>query len=112
MSRQLWAVAVNRRKVAVVAAPHHDGARRIVLALVEHGDLPGDGLSVELSRCEMDEASETVSLATSLGCADRFLACLGDGMFLTWIGGLGGGPVQPDRRFMPREVGVPDGCAH
>ncbi len=88
MNRTLWTVFTDRNPVAVVAADQCEDAWRIVAALADHDDLPGDRISTDIRRCPRRQQARTVSLAKSLGCADTFLACLGGGAFLTSIGGF------------------------
>ncbi len=88
MNRTLWTVYSDRKPVAVVAADRSEDAWRIVEALADHDDLPGDRTRTDIIRCLPGQEARTVSLANSLGCADTFLACLGGGAFLTSIGGL------------------------
>lgn len=88
MTLSLWSVRTGHRPLAVVAARHPDGARSIVAALVDYGDLPRSAMSAYLEPCPAGQARRTLSQARSLGLGDRFLACLSSGMFLTAIGGL------------------------
>ncbi|HIJ62277.1 MAG TPA: hypothetical protein HPQ04_06240 [Rhodospirillaceae bacterium] len=84
--RSLWSVLVDDIPRAVVAASHLHEARLIVAALVDHEDLPPTGLL--LVKCPSSLAARIRRRARALGVSERFLACFGEKMFLTWIGAL------------------------
>ncbi len=86
--KTLWTVLVDHQPVAVVAAHRSEEAWRIVAALDDQGDLPRRRNEIEIARCPPRQTTKTVNLARTLGCADTFLACLGDSMFMIAIGGL------------------------
>jgi hypothetical protein len=84
----LWTVLADRQPVAVVAAERSEQAWRIVAALDDFGDLPKTRGETELVSCSPEAEAWTLNLARTLGCAATFLACIGEGMFFTCIGGL------------------------
>lgn len=88
MNRKLWTVLADRQPVAVVAAERPDEAWRIVAALDDHDDLPKMRRETDIALCSARVASRILKLAGSLGCAATFLACVKDGMFMTYVGGL------------------------
>ena len=88
MSRTLWAVLSDHQPVAVVAAEAPENAWRIVVALAEHCDLPGQSPRPQVVPCPPSQRRETLTRARALGCGESFLACVRGGMFLTHIDGL------------------------
>ncbi len=97
MTKNLWTVLADLKPVAVVAADRNEEAWRIVTALADHGDLPGDRRNTDIVPCLPALAAKTLSAANRLGCADTFLACVREMMFLTAIGGMVPEPTIAER---------------
>lgn len=88
MQRDLWTVLVDRRPIAVIAAASRSDAWHVVAALADHDDLPPDRHWTALAPCPPDQAAVILEQATALNIADRFIAYLKGGAFLTFLGGL------------------------
>jgi len=81
-------VLADNVPVAVVAASRKGDAWKIVAALADHDDLPPRRVDTVLRLCLPEQATLLHRRADALGIAGRFLACLRNGLFLTYIGGL------------------------
>lgn len=103
--RGLWSVLVDNLPRAVVAASHLSEARRIVAALIDHEHLPATGLS--LTKCPSSLAARIRRRAKANGIGEGFLACLGERIFFTWIGGL----AQQQGIILPMRAGDPESHA-
>jgi len=86
--RKLWTVLADEKPVAVVAARRKREAWRILAALVDQEDLPPDCSTPHLVPCSPEMAGEIWLRARRLGIAERFLARVTNGAFITFIGAL------------------------
>lgn len=84
----LWTVFTNHEPVAVVAATVQEDAWKIVNALYERNDLQGDPSSASVQPCTGHQSKKVLRQADRMGVGTSFLARLGEGVFMTNIGGL------------------------
>lgn len=88
MNRSLWTVLADRRPVAVVAAARLDEAWAVVDALADHDDLPPGRHRTDIMPCPPKEAARIMRRAIAAQVADRFVAYITGGLFVTFLGGL------------------------
>lgn len=84
----LWMVFTNREPVAVVAATGLEDAWKIVKALFERNDLAGDPANASVQPCTGHQSKKVLRQADRMGVGSGFLARLGEGVFMTNMGGL------------------------
>jgi hypothetical protein len=87
----LWGVAHDGIRLAVVSARTEARAWEIVRALQNLNDLPLDR-PLSLAPCDRRAKTELHVAATRARLTEDFVACLGGGMFITWLAGTGPDP--------------------
>ena len=85
---RLWSLHHDGERRVVISAPDERQAMRIGRALQDLGDLPAESpLAVHPSTTEVSRRVNRAAQTAKLD--ESFLACLGDGVFITQIcGGL------------------------
>jgi hypothetical protein len=93
MKSTLWNVVHDEARLAVVSAPTEGEAWDIVRALQNLNDLPINRC-LALEPCDRRTTAKVRSTATRARLTEGFIACLGGGMFITWLAGRGPDPRE------------------